>query len=168
MVPSPRARDLRRYFRQPDSAISRPRSTASWWSVCGHGRVATAGERGRSSHSEWASGSIGAAARPPARGVGRRGSGITANYTIVDQKGEGQVPAVAVGVAPETYNATIYYENHGISARLSTTFSQGSAGVESQPERHPPPRCSTTTTSSGTSRPASTSRRCSAGPTYSA
>jgi TonB-dependent receptor len=58
--------------------------------------------------------------------LGVEGLGFTANYTIVDQKGEGQVQAVAVGVAPETYNATIYYENHGISARLSTTFSQGS------------------------------------------
>ncbi|GFE88853.1 TonB-dependent receptor [Steroidobacter agaridevorans] len=58
--------------------------------------------------------------------LGVEGLGFTANYTIVDQKGDGQVPAVAVGVAPETYNATIYYENFGISARLSTTFSQGS------------------------------------------
>jgi TonB-dependent receptor len=58
--------------------------------------------------------------------LGVEGLGFTANYTIVDQRGDGQVPAVAVGVAPETYNATMYYENYGISARLSTTFSQGS------------------------------------------
>ncbi|MBM0107624.1 TonB-dependent receptor [Steroidobacter sp. S1-65] len=58
--------------------------------------------------------------------IGLDGFGFTANYTIVDQKGEGQVPAVAVGVAPETYNATVYYEKNGISARLSTTFAQGS------------------------------------------
>jgi TonB-dependent receptor len=58
--------------------------------------------------------------------IGIEGFGFTANYTIVDQKGEGAAPAVAIGVAPETYNATIYYENHGISARLSTTFAEGS------------------------------------------
>ena len=58
--------------------------------------------------------------------IGIEGLGFTANYTIVDQKGEGQAPAVAIGVAPETYNATLYYENFGISARLSTTFAQGS------------------------------------------
>lgn len=58
--------------------------------------------------------------------IGLDGFGFTANYTIVDQKGEGQVPAVAVGVAPETYNATVYYEKNGISARVSTTYSQGS------------------------------------------
>ncbi|HEY0686909.1 MAG TPA: TonB-dependent receptor [Steroidobacter sp.] len=59
-------------------------------------------------------------------GIGLDGFGFTANYTIVDQKGEGQVPAVAVGVAPETYNATFYYEKNGVSARLSTTYAQGS------------------------------------------
>lgn len=58
--------------------------------------------------------------------LGIEGLGFTANYTIVDQKGEGAAPAVAVGVAPETYNATIYYEHFGISARLSTTFAEGS------------------------------------------
>jgi TonB-dependent receptor len=57
---------------------------------------------------------------------GLDGFGFTANYTIVDQKGDGQVAPVAEGVAPETYNATIYYEKNGISARLSTTFSEGS------------------------------------------
>lgn len=59
-------------------------------------------------------------------GIGLDGFGFTANYTIVDQRGDGQVPAVAIGVAPETYNATFYYEKNGISARLSTTFAQGS------------------------------------------
>ncbi len=29
-------------------------------------------------------------------------------------------------MAPETYNATIYYENYGVSARISTTFAEGS------------------------------------------
>lgn len=58
--------------------------------------------------------------------IGLEGFGFTANYTIIDQKGEGAAPAVAVGVAPETYNATLYYENHGVSARISTTFAEGS------------------------------------------
>jgi len=57
--------------------------------------------------------------------IGLDGFGFTANYTIVDQKGKGQVPAVAVGVAPTTYNSTVYYEKNGVSARLSTTFSEG-------------------------------------------
>jgi TonB-dependent receptor len=58
-------------------------------------------------------------------GIGLDGFGFTANYTIVDQKGEGAAPAVAIGVAPETYNATFYYENHGVSARISTTYAEG-------------------------------------------
>jgi TonB-dependent receptor len=60
------------------------------------------------------------------RDIGLEGLGFTANYTIVDQKGEGAAPAIAIGVAPKTYNATLYYENRGISARLSTTFAEGS------------------------------------------
>jgi len=59
-------------------------------------------------------------------GIGLDGFGFTANYTIIDQKGQGAAPAVALNVAPETYNATFYYENHGVSARISTTFAQGS------------------------------------------
>jgi len=59
-------------------------------------------------------------------GIGLEGLGFTANYTIIDQKGEGAAPAVAVGVAPETYNATVYYENYGVSARISTTYAEGS------------------------------------------
>jgi TonB-dependent receptor len=61
-------------------------------------------------------------------GIGLNGLGFTANYTIIDQKGEGAAPAIAIGVPPESYNATIYYENFGISARLSVTHSQGSQG----------------------------------------
>jgi hypothetical protein len=57
---------------------------------------------------------------------GLNGLGFTANYTIIDQKGKGAAPAVAVGVPPESYNATLYYENHGVSARLSVTFNEGS------------------------------------------
>jgi hypothetical protein len=55
-----------------------------------------------------------------------QGLGFTANYTLIDQKGEGAAPAIATGVAPSTYNATLYYENHGVSARVSVTSSKGS------------------------------------------
>ncbi len=58
--------------------------------------------------------------------IGVEGLGFAANYTIIDQKGEGAAPAIAVGVPPESYNATLYYENFGVSARLSVTHSQGS------------------------------------------
>ena len=57
---------------------------------------------------------------------GLGGLGFTANYTLIDQKGEGAAPAIAIGVPPESYNATLYYENHGISARISVTFNEGS------------------------------------------
>lgn len=56
------------------------------------------------------------------------GLGFAANYTIIDQKGEGAAPAIAIGVPPESYNATLYYDKHGISARVSVTHSQGSQG----------------------------------------
>jgi hypothetical protein len=54
------------------------------------------------------------------------GLGFTANFTLIDQKGQGAAPAVATGVSPETYNATLYYENHGVSVRGSVTHTQGS------------------------------------------
>jgi TonB-dependent receptor len=57
--------------------------------------------------------------------IGLHGLGLTANLTFVDQKGSGAAPAVAVGVAPETYNATLYYENRGLSARVSRTYAEG-------------------------------------------
>ena len=57
---------------------------------------------------------------------GLGGLGFTANYTLIDQKGEGAAPAIAIGVPPESYNATLYYENHGVSARISVTFNEGS------------------------------------------
>jgi TonB-dependent receptor len=58
--------------------------------------------------------------------IGLDGLGFTANYTIIDQKGEGAAPAIAIGVPPESYNATFYYDNHGVSARVSVTHSDGS------------------------------------------
>jgi TonB-dependent receptor len=61
-------------------------------------------------------------------GIGLDGLGFTANYTIIDQKGEGAAPAIAIGVPPESYNATLYYDNHGVSARVSVTHNQGSQG----------------------------------------
>jgi TonB-dependent receptor len=57
---------------------------------------------------------------------GLDGLGFTANYTIIDQKGQGAAPAIAIGVPPESYNATLYYDKHGISTRISVTHSQGS------------------------------------------
>ena len=60
------------------------------------------------------------------QGIGLDGFGFTANYTIIDQKGEGAAPAIAIGVPPESYNATFYYDNHGVSARVSVTHSDGS------------------------------------------
>ena len=60
------------------------------------------------------------------RYLGIRGFGFSVNGTIIDQRATGAAPAIAVGVAPHTYNATFYYENHGISARLSTTWTEGS------------------------------------------
>ncbi len=62
-------------------------------------------------------------------GIGLDGFGFTANYTIIDQKGEGAAPAIAIGVPPESYNATFYYDNHGVSARISVTHSDGSQGT---------------------------------------
>lgn len=65
---------------------------------------------------------------------GLEGFGFTGNLTIVDQKGTGAAPAVAVGVAPYTYNVTGYYENHGASVRISKTFAKGS--VSSNPNQN--------------------------------
>ncbi|PSJ36994.1 TonB-dependent receptor [Allosphingosinicella deserti] len=60
------------------------------------------------------------------RYLGINGFGVSGNLTIIDQKGTGAAPATALGVAEYTYNLTAYYENHGVSARLSTTFNKGS------------------------------------------
>jgi TonB-dependent receptor len=56
------------------------------------------------------------------------GFGLSANYTLIDQKGRGAAPAIAIGVPPMTYNATLYYEKHGVSARLSINSLRGSQG----------------------------------------
>jgi TonB-dependent receptor len=59
-------------------------------------------------------------------GIGLDGFGFAANYTIIDQRGQGAAPAIAIGVPPESYNGTLYYEKNGISTRVSVTHSQGS------------------------------------------
>jgi TonB-dependent receptor len=65
--------------------------------------------------------------------LGLNGFGISANLTVIDQRGTGasfasstSTPAVALGVAPHTYNGTVYYDNNIVSARLSGTFAKGS------------------------------------------
>lgn len=51
------------------------------------------------------------------------GLGFSANYTNIKQTGKGQgAPAQAIGVAPESYNMTAYWENYGASLRLSYTW----------------------------------------------
>ena len=57
---------------------------------------------------------------------GLNGFGFTANYTLIDQFGSGAAPAVALGVAPSTYNLTAYYEHGPVSVRLSEVFNKGS------------------------------------------
>ena len=54
------------------------------------------------------------------------GLGLAANLTLISQAGQGAAPAVAIGVSPHQYNATLYYEKHGVSARISETFTAGS------------------------------------------
>lgn len=56
---------------------------------------------------------------------GLKGFGFNANFTIVDQSGSGSAQTVATGVPPRAYNVTGYYENHGISLRLSRTWAKG-------------------------------------------
>src|SRR5207248_10830585 len=57
------------------------------------------------------------------RYLGLNGFGFNANLTIVDQSASGG--AVAQGVPPRSYNVTGYYENHGLSLRLSRTWNKG-------------------------------------------
>lgn len=59
------------------------------------------------------------------RYLGLYGLGFNANLTIVDQSGSGSAEAVATGVPPRAYNITAYYENHGVSLRLSNTYNKG-------------------------------------------
>ena len=59
------------------------------------------------------------------RYLGLNGFGFNANITLISQTGSGNAPAMATGVAPLTYNITVYYEKDGITLRGSTTFTQG-------------------------------------------
>lgn len=55
------------------------------------------------------------------------GLGFNANYTHINQKSEGSgAPAIAVGVSPETYNFTAYWENYGASIRLTYSWNDKS------------------------------------------
>lgn len=57
---------------------------------------------------------------------GLDGFGFNFNYTLIDQFGTGSAPAIALGVAPHSYNLTLYYEHGPVSARISTVFNKGS------------------------------------------
>ena len=93
---------------------------------------------------------LGAAARLPDRVDSA--STASASRATDDHRPEGRRrrrPAIALGVAPTTYNVAGYYENTASSARLIYTYNEGSQIVGRQPERHHrTPRCSATTTSS--------------------
>jgi len=62
---------------------------------------------------------------------GLHGFGFNGNLTILDQKSSGAAPAVAVGVAPMSYNVTGYYDNNGISLRLSYVWNDASYASQS-------------------------------------
>lgn len=62
---------------------------------------------------------------------GLHGFGFNGNLTIIDQKSSGSAPAVAVGVAPMSYNVTGYYDNDGISVRLSYVWNDTSYASQS-------------------------------------
>jgi TonB-dependent receptor len=59
------------------------------------------------------------------RYLGLNGFGFNANVTIIDQKGTGAAPAIAVGVSPHTYNVTAYYSHGGVDLRLTQTYNEG-------------------------------------------
>ncbi len=60
-----------------------------------------------------------------------KGFGFTANYTRILQRATGNSGFVATNVSPYTYNVTGYYENHGVTLRLSQTFNKGSQSTNS-------------------------------------
>lgn len=66
------------------------------------------------------------------------GLGFTTNYTKIDQKGTGRgAPAVAVGISPETYNVTGYFERGPASVRLSYVWND--AQISSGPNQNSVP-----------------------------
>jgi outer membrane receptor protein involved in Fe transport len=54
------------------------------------------------------------------------GMGFSFNFTLIDQHGSGSAPAVALGVAPHSYNLSLFYEKDWFSLRLSTVYNAGS------------------------------------------
>jgi TonB-dependent receptor len=62
---------------------------------------------------------------------GLHGFGVTANATILDQKSSGAAPAFATGVPPFSYNLTGYYDNNGLSLRLSYVWNDKTYGSAS-------------------------------------
>lgn len=59
-------------------------------------------------------------------GWGLHGFGWSFNFTLVDQFGSGSAPATALGVAPHSYNLSLYYETNALSLVLSTVYNAGS------------------------------------------
>ncbi|HWX90747.1 MAG TPA: TonB-dependent receptor, partial [Rhizomicrobium sp.] len=57
---------------------------------------------------------------------GLPGFGFTSNVTITDQKSSGALPAIAGGVAPLTYNTTVYYDHNGAMLRFSYSWNDRS------------------------------------------
>jgi TonB-dependent receptor len=57
-----------------------------------------------------------------------RGFGFSETLTLINQSasGEGSQGFVALGVPKKSNNFQVYYENHGVMARLSHSYSQGS------------------------------------------
>lgn len=57
-----------------------------------------------------------------------RGFGFSETLTMIDQSasGEGSQGFVALGVPKKSNNFQVYYENHGVMARLSHSYSEGS------------------------------------------
>ncbi|HEX4028678.1 MAG TPA: TonB-dependent receptor [Rhizomicrobium sp.] len=62
---------------------------------------------------------------------GLHGFGFTGNATILDQRSSGAAPAFAQGVAPFSYNVTGYYDNNGVSLRLSYVWNDKTYGSAS-------------------------------------
>ncbi len=66
------------------------------------------------------------------------GLGFTANYTKINQSGSGTgAPAVAVGISPQTYNLTGYYEKGPFSFRVSYNYND--AQISSGPNQNSVP-----------------------------
>jgi hypothetical protein len=65
------------------------------------------------------------------KGTVFEGFGYSANATFIRVKAPASNPNVVLGVPNLTYNATGYYENHGLSVHLSYTWNAGSASQRS-------------------------------------